>query len=377
MLYEFDPRKYRFAIEIGTPNKLERLDKIPRPHPNETVAMAINWSVFDWVGANDGYGEIEQDGVQLQKPSKAFPSMSFKDGKLVYGDVPGAQVGAGIAMTLVLDGKVNIINTPKMSTARNHRTACGQKSNDSILFVTVDNMTTQELAEYMIKQGCIIAFQGDSGGSTGYFDGVKLCDQGRAIAGALVAYREVEQMRTNIVISYSQQRTNACAMGDTEQDHMYTIAEALYDILSEDARLNVYLVPLQNTGTDSGNLKAAIKLSNKFIKANGGKRYHIELHSDAGGGKGAVGLYVSEAGKRLVSALMGALDDITPAPDEDRIRKRTDLGALNQTIAVTGIIEVSFHDKPDEAKWIHENGVSIAVAIAYGFYKFMKGEKLI
>jgi hypothetical protein len=122
--------------------------------------------------------------------------MSFKDGKLVYGDVPGAQVGAGIAMTLVLDGKVNIINTPKMATGRNTRTACGQKANGNILFVTVDNMTTQELAEYMIKQGCIIAFQGDSGDSTGYFDGVKLYDQGRAIAGALVAYREVEEMFT-------------------------------------------------------------------------------------------------------------------------------------------------------------------------------------
>jgi N-acetylmuramoyl-L-alanine amidase len=183
--------------------------------------------------------------------------------------------------------------------------------------------------------------------------------------------------KINLVIGYSQQAHNACKMGDNEQTHMQPIAEALYDILSGDRRLNTYLMPLQNTGTDSGNLKASIALSNKFIKANGGKGYHIELHSDAGGGKGAVGLYVSETGKRLVSALMGALDDITPAADEDRIRYRDNLGALNQTLAVAGIIEVSFHDKPDEAKWIHENSVSIAVAIAYGFYKFMKGEKLI
>ena len=183
--------------------------------------------------------------------------------------------------------------------------------------------------------------------------------------------------KINLVIDYSQQSHNACAMGDTEQDHMYPIADVLYDILKEDKRLNVFLIPRQNTGTDNGNLKASIALSNKFIRANGGKGYHIELHSDAGGGKGAVGLYVSEVGKRLVSALMGALDDITPAPDDERIRKRTDLGALNQTLAVAGIIEVSFHDKPDEAQFVHENGVSIAVAIAYGFYKFMKGEGLI
>ena len=180
--------------------------------------------------------------------------------------------------------------------------------------------------------------------------------------------------KTNLVIAYSQQSHNACKMGDTEQAHMYTIAGLLYDILREDKRLNVLLIPRQNTGTDNGNLKASIALSNKFIRANGGKGYHVELHSDAGGGRGAVGLYVSEAGKKLVAALMDELPEITPdANDEGRIRLRTDLGALNQTVAVAGIIEVSFHDKVDEAKWIHENGVSIAVAIAHGWYKFMKG----
>lgn len=185
----------------------------------------------------------------------------------------------------------------------------------------------------------------------------------------------------NLVIGFSQQKTNVCKMGDTEHDHMYTIAKLLYAILSGDKRLNTYVVPPQNTGTDNGNLKAAIKLSNDFIRPHYKKKepcFHIELHSDAGGGTGAVGLYVSEAGKRLASFIMQDLPEITPAPNDDnRIRKRTDLGALNQTLAVAGIIEVSFHDRPDEAKWIHENGVSIAVAIAHGFYKFLKGEKLI
>ena len=183
--------------------------------------------------------------------------------------------------------------------------------------------------------------------------------------------------KINVVLAYSQQQHNTCAMGDTEQDHMYTIAGALYVILKGDKRLNVMLIPPQKTGKDNDNLRASIKLSNAFIRAGGGKGYHIELHSDAGGGRGAVGLYVSDAGKRLASALMDALDDITPGADENRIRQRTDLGALNQTDAVASIIEVSFHDKPDEAKFIHENSQNIAVSIAYGFYKFLKGEKLI
>ena len=188
-VYEFDPKKERFAVEIGEPNKLERLDKIPRPRTNEKVGCVINWNVFDWVKSFDGYGEIEQDGKQMKPPIAAFPSMSFKDGKLVFGDLPAAQVGVGIAMTLVLDGKVNIINVPKMATSKNFRTACGQKANGNILFVTVANMTTQELAEHMSKLGCVNAFQGDSGGSTGMFVDGKLHDQGRAIAAALVAYK--------------------------------------------------------------------------------------------------------------------------------------------------------------------------------------------
>lgn len=192
MIFEFNPKHYRFAVEIGIPKKLERLDKIPRPKPNEEVACAINWNVFDWVGNSDGYGEIEQDGVQYKPASKAFPSISFKDGKLSLGDLPGAQVGVGIAMTLVIDGKIDIRNPAKMGTGKNKRTACGQKANGNILFVTVDSMTTEELARYMLSLGCVNAFQGDSGGSTGIYINGKLYDQGRAIAAALVAYKPKE-----------------------------------------------------------------------------------------------------------------------------------------------------------------------------------------
>ena len=198
MIYEFDPKKERFAVEIGVPDKLERLDKIPRPRADETVGMCINWNVFDWVKSFDGYGEIEQDGKQYKPLIDAFPSMSFKDGKLVYGDLPAAQVGVGIAITLILDGKIDIRNKAKMATGKNTRTACGQKANGNIIFVTVDNMTTRELAAYMLKQGCVTAFQGDSGGSTGYYDGT-LHDQGRAVAAALVAYRKKAVVMSKLI----------------------------------------------------------------------------------------------------------------------------------------------------------------------------------
>jgi N-acetylmuramoyl-L-alanine amidase len=70
------------------------------------------------------------------------------------------------------------------------------------------------------------------------------------------------------------------------------------------------------------------------------------------------------------------LADLTPTTDAG-IRKRDDLGALNQTIAVAVILEVSFHDNLIEAKWIHDNPVPIDVRISNGFYKFLNQNKLI
>jgi N-acetylmuramoyl-L-alanine amidase len=58
-------------------------------------------------------------------------------------------------------------------------------------------------------------------------------------------------------------------------------------------------------------------------------------------------------------------------------RSRDDLGALNQTKAVAALIEVSFHDNPDEARWLHENIIPISVRIANGVFKYLVNLKLI
>lgn len=166
-------------------------------------------------------------------------------------------------------------------------------------------------------------------------------------------------------------------MGDTEADHMYNIARILFDILSKDPRLNTYIVSRINTGSDIANLRESVKLSNTFIKMHGGKGYHLELHSDAGAyAKGASGLYYSESGRQFVEPIMKELTDLTPWTDVG-LKQRRDLLALKGTVATAGLIEVSFHDNLEEAKFIHENVVPIAVRIANGFYKYLKGVNLI
>ena len=176
----------------------------------------------------------------------------------------------------------------------------------------------------------------------------------------------------NLVIAYSQQRQNKCKMGDAETDHMYTIARILYNILSQDTRINTYIIQKLDTGADLANLRESVRLSNSFIKAYGGKGYHLELHSDAGAyAKGASGLYYSESGRLFLEPIMKELMDLTPWPDVG-LRQRRDLLALKGTVATAGIIEVSFHDNLEEAKWIHENAVPIAVRLANGLYKSIK-----
>lgn len=172
----------------------------------------------------------------------------------------------------------------------------------------------------------------------------------------------------NFVISPSQQKTNRCIMGDIEQEHMHLIARDLYIILSQDQRLNVYLVPKQDLGNDKDNLKAAVRLSNDFINRNGGKGYHLALHSDAGAyAQGASALYYSQGGLKFLTPIATALTDLTPWPDVG-IRQRTDLYELKRTMAIAGLLEVSFHDIKQEGFWIHENHNKIAVRIADGIY---------
>jgi hypothetical protein len=184
----------------------------------------------------------------------------------------------------------------------------------------------------------------------------------------------------NLVLAYSQQHANKCKMGDTETDHMYAIAKALNSILLPDKRLNLYLVPPQDTGDDLDNLRSSIRLSNTFIKPykqKGEPCFHVELHSDAGGySKGCSALYKSETGKALATSLYNELADLTPTADAG-IRYRDNLGALNQTLAVATIIEVSFHDDIAQAKWIHLNSLPIAIRLANGLFKFFISMRLL
>jgi N-acetylmuramoyl-L-alanine amidase len=155
----------------------------------------------------------------------------------------------------------------------------------------------------------------------------------------------------------------------TEEKLIRPIAEELYIKLKADGLVDVTLLPLYS-GTDEQALYQAIQASNT-IKPD----YHLAIHADAGGyGRGASGLYFSEAGRKFITPITEAIMEKTPWSDIG-IRKRTDLGELKNTIAVAGLIEISFYDNAEELKWMQENTSMIAETLKNGIYTALNLKK--
>ena len=176
--------------------------------------------------------------------------------------------------------------------------------------------------------------------------------------------------KINLVISPSQQDSNKTVIkhpsADTEAELTRLIGTCIFEIISFDTRFNACLVPDFNFGDDKQNLRTAINYSNEFIRLNGGKGFHLEIHTDGGyEGNGATGLYASDDGMAFGRPIFNAISNLTPWNDMT-FGKRTNLAALNQTDAVAYLQEVSFHDKTDEAYWIFENITNIANAFIEG-----------
>ncbi|MDI6602094.1 MAG: N-acetylmuramoyl-L-alanine amidase [Thermoanaerobacteraceae bacterium] len=99
---------------------------------------------------------------------------------------------------------------------------------------------------------------------------------------------------------------------------------------------------------------------------------HVAIHSNAtaekvGKARGCEAWYRegSEKGKRLAEAIYSRLRDLTPVNDRG-IKPSTKLYELNHTTAPAVIIEVGFHNNPEDAQWIINNKEAIADEIAMG-----------
>ena len=184
-------------------------------------------------------------------------------------------------------------------------------------------------------------------------------------------------MINNIFISPSQQRWNKCILGDTEQNHMFTIGLYLQTILKKDPRFNSKIMDKLKTGTEKEILVKITETSNKF-----NSDLHISIHSDGGyTATGCTCFYVSSKGKLLSNYIYGEISNVTPWKDIGS-KFRDNLWELNKTNAIACLVEVSFHDKQNEADFIHKspkifaNAIYIAICKYYGYDAIVERTKL-
>ncbi len=138
-------------------------------------------------------------------------------------------------------------------------------------------------------------------------------------------------------------------MGDTEEIHINKISDLMGPLL-------------RHNGIEfKRNTPEMTHISSKDESNRGNYDLHYALHSNAYSGKEtySVVLYASEAGKRYAEIIAKHYRKIYPW--EVKVQKPDKkLTELYETKAVALIDEITFHDNPETARWLHNNFESIA-----------------
>ena len=162
-----------------------------------------------------------------------------------------------------------------------------------------------------------------------------------------------------IYLSPSTQESNLYVNGGTEEYYMNRIADAMIPYLRSSG--------IQYTrNTPQMTAASSIRQSNA-----GNYDLHVSIHSNAapesryGQVQGTDVYYAptSQSGKRFAEILANNMKRIYPNPDLVRALPTTSLGEVTRTRAPAALIEVAYHDNPEDAQWIKSNIENIARVI--------------
>lgn len=158
-----------------------------------------------------------------------------------------------------------------------------------------------------------------------------------------------------IYLSPSTQEFNPYAGGGNEEQYMNLIADAMEPFLAASGIQFVRNTPDMTAAS-------SIAASNQ-----GNYDLHFALHSNASGsGTGNVrGVEVfyyptSVQGKRFAEIVARNLQLIYPLPGGTKIVPTTTLGEVRRTRAPGVLVEIAYHDNPEDAQWIRDNVDAIA-----------------
>ena len=157
----------------------------------------------------------------------------------------------------------------------------------------------------------------------------------------------------NIYLSPSTQEFNPYAGGGNEEQYMNLIADAMEPYLAASGISFTRNTPDMTAAS-------SITASN-----SGNYDLHLALHSNASATGTASGIEAyyspaSERGKRLAEIIARNLQLIYPLPNSSRIVPTTSLGEVTRTRAPSVLVEIGYHDNPEDAQWIRNNVNAIA-----------------
>ena len=157
----------------------------------------------------------------------------------------------------------------------------------------------------------------------------------------------------NIYLSPSTQEFNPYAGGGNEEQYMNLIADAMEPYLAASGIRFTRNTPDMTAAS-------SIAASN-----SGNYDLHFALHSNAsatGTARGIEAYYspASERGRRFAEIVARNLQLIYPLPNSSRIVPTTSLGEVKRTRAPGVLVEIGYHDNPEDAQWIRNNVNTIA-----------------
>lgn len=163
-----------------------------------------------------------------------------------------------------------------------------------------------------------------------------------------------------IYLSPSTQQSNIFYGGGSEEYYMNLIADAMIPYLQRYGINYTRNTPDMTAGS-------SIRQSNA-----GNYDFHVAIHSNAspeataGKNRGTIIFYYpsSSSGKRMADILVNNFKKISQTPNLVTAVPTTSLGEVSRTVAPSVLIEVAYHDNPQDAAWIKNNIDSIANTIA-------------
>ena len=170
-----------------------------------------------------------------------------------------------------------------------------------------------------------------------------------------------------IYLSPSTQEFNPYVDVGNEEYWMNLIADDMEDDLREEG-----IDFVRNDRTT--NAATAIRESN-----SGNYDLHFALHSNAspaslsGTLKGSDVYYYpgSSEGKRAAEIIAANLKKIYPNPEDVRAVPTTTIGEVRRTRAPAVLVELAYHDNPEDAAWIRNNVSDIAENLADSIAEFL------